>query len=296
MFKYGRIPLKSYIEPLAKTVSVDNAYRTINLCLTAGGIAGVYQAGVTGYLLALYNDKKIFFNRIYGSSAGAFAGAFFLFMIMRYENNLPTYDIDDFMNMFHVKLPEEAKKENHYLALAWKNILIDIFPEDIHLYCNGKLTIAINVIDNFRIVHKEISYFKSKEHLIDVITTSMSIPFLTIPSLFARYNCPFTNKSYLAFDGVFTPKINPENESIYPVLVVDLHQHPYPLTKRLHLLEKSYDFLAIEGIQDTHLLFTEQREISSLYFDKTGSTNKVMKFTFFHFLFFCFFIIKTRFI
>jgi hypothetical protein len=243
--------------------------RKINVALSGGGMAGCYQSGVIAYLLYLHHKKRLDIGQVYGTSAGAVAG-----VVLLYATKNHFFTIDDFMNMVHTQLLKEYEKERKYIANAWYNILEKILPDDIHLICTNKLHIGIMVQENIGFVQKTISEYDSKHHLLDTIFTSMSLPYLTIPTGYKEYLCPFTKKTYTAIDGIFTPEIQDTNcETLY----INVFKHNYPLMKRLYPCESSYDFLVKEGIDNIHDFFHKKKQIPTLYFYKKKYSEKVQK-------------------
>ena len=216
-----------------------------NIAFTGGGMAAFFQTGFIGYLLAL-RDHRRNIRRIYGTSAGSLASVMFALML-----NDPTVTIDHFLQCVAARLQEECVKEQGYLVNAWCTILRELLPENIHEYCTDRVFINILVLEKFRFKAKVISRYASKEHVIDVVRTSMSIPILTIPGLWARYTCPFEKKSFMAFDGIALPRV----QTAAPTLVVDIYKHTYPTWKRLHIFEKSYDFMVMDGIKEAGAFF-----------------------------------------
>lgn len=259
--------LSRYIEERLVKLNgnIEQRLHKVNLVLSAGGMCGMYQAGITGFLLNK-RQNKIQIHKIYGVSAGSCAGAFFIFM----EQPTSNFSIDDFVKLVDTNLRNEYEKEKHYITNAWRNVMKEIFPDDIHIHCNGRLHIAIHCLErNGRIVRKVINCYKSKDHLIDVIHTSMSVPLVTIPEFVKKYKCPFTNQTLYAFDGMIVPEIIDDEDKKFPCLVADLHRHTYPFLKRLYLSESSYDFLVLDGIDDIHRLLSDGKSLPSLYFQKT---------------------------
>jgi hypothetical protein len=230
--------------------------KTINVAFSGGGMAGLYQSGAIGYLIGLCRKKLLSINHVLGSSVGAYSGIITCFML--YDNS---FTINKLMKIINKQIKND--KENRQLINAWCNLLHKYLPKDIYKFCNNKLFIGIQVQEGLNFVHKVISNYKSNEHLIDVIYTSMSLPFLTIPTMFKKYKCPYDKKVYNAMDGVFTPDIK---DTKYKTLYVNIYKHPYDIKKRLLICEDSYDFLVKEGIHDMYNFFTKNKTKPTIYY------------------------------
>ena len=195
------IQLFDYVSKLT-TITQYSESIPINICLSGGGMAGMYQSGVLAYIYSLYLQKKIKINHIYGTSAGAFSGIILLLAINQhhFDENY-SMNIDKFMDIIQNKIP---KSSNQYLGLVYRDLFNELLPDDIHNYCNDKLFISVNVINNSifyeRIV---VSKYSSKEYLLDVLLASASVPYITIPSFFSLYSCLSTKKKCMRLTVYF---------------------------------------------------------------------------------------------
>lgn len=236
----------SYLLQKAGGDSILTHIPKLDVVFSGGGISGMYQLGVIAYLSSHLKPTQI--DRHYGTSVGSASAVFSALMAAD-----PSFSIDKVMEYINAKFKDEFNRENSYIINAWRNMQRDLLPENIHEICTDKVFITITVIENFRLKHKVISRFFSKEHLLDVVHTSMSIPFLTIPGLWKSYYCPFDKHTFKAVDGVFNAAASAHRRNNHPTLFVNVVWHNYPFVKRLHLFETSYDSFVVDGMRDVNL-------------------------------------------
>ncbi len=67
-----------FICDLTNKLIIKPNYQNFNLCISGGGMAAMYSAGIIDFLQNLHHSKKININNIYCTSAGAIAGLFFI--------------------------------------------------------------------------------------------------------------------------------------------------------------------------------------------------------------------------
>lgn len=248
----------------------DSSIKKINLALSGGGMAGMYHGGVCKHLLEMYRRKKLDIIHVYGTSAGAFVGAFFIYHMVN-----PNANVDDFLNTFHTVFKNECKMGNFRILPVWRKLCDMILPDDIHVSCSGKLHVAVMMKDQRGIRQKVISQYNSKNELIDILSMSGFIPLLTGLSPCATYICPVTKYSYPVVDGIFTPPI--ENTQ-YETLYINLNKHRYPLIKRLFYFEKPMNNLIEEGYKNSNDFFYHKKEIPTLYLYEQGYNKKHKKY------------------
>ena len=229
-----------------------------NICLSGGGVVGFYETGVLCYLQSLISSTIVTtnnFHHIYGTSAGAFA-AVFLAYILNEPNN--KWIIDKFMekvdDIFFSRKPTTTTKRR--ACYYFRKLLEELLPENINEYCTDRVFIKIYVFENFQFREKIISQYASKAHVIDAVYASMAIPLLSIPYMWHSYYCPYENKYFMAFDGLFPTIV----DLSYPTLNVNIMLHTYPMWKRINVFENSYDFLVMEGIMDMDRFLQQQQE------------------------------------
>ena len=231
--------------------------RRMNIVFSGGGMSGMYQLGVIAYLSSTRPHTQI--NRIYGTSAGSISAVVFAFILDTQIAHSAAL-IDRNMQYMNNHLQREYHNEHRFIINAWRNILRELLPENIHEICTNKVFITMNVFSGGRFRNKVVSRFASKEHLLDVVHSSMSIPFLTIPGLWKLYRCPFDGRAYVAVDGFFNSYVayddhinDQDNET--KTLFVNILLHKYPFMKRLHLFETSYESFVVDGIRDAESFF-----------------------------------------
>lgn len=250
--------ITTYIESLigggSETEDDIDLFPEQNVMFVSGALGGLYQMGVTAYLSAvLVNETKNATHKIkniYGTSAGAVSGPILAYLL---NVEKPTAKMDEWIQLINTKLHAECQREDGHIIRAWINLLDEFFPENIHEFCSDKVFITMTVFENYRASKKVVHKYLSKQHLLHVISTAMSIPFITIPTTHVIYKCPFENRDFHAVDGI---TIAPIVENDYPTLYVNIFRHFYPFFKRLHTFwTQNYDFLVINGIQDAHVFF-----------------------------------------
>ena len=233
----------------------------LDVVFSGGGMAGLYQLGVVAYMASLiqagvWSASRV--GRIYGTSAGCLSSIFLALVLSDPSSSSDSAgcSVDRIMKHVNANLHHEYAREGRSIVRAWINILGALLPENVHEICSHKVFITINVFDRFRFKNKVVSRFASKEHLLDVVHTSMALPWLTIPGLWKTYVCPFEGRSYAAVDGLFNaaPVGAPTPTT---TLFVNILVHKYPFVKRLHIFEyERYDWLVIEGIQAAKSVFS----------------------------------------
>ena len=247
----------------------DSSIKKINLALSGGGMAGLYQVGVCKHLIELHHSNKLDIVNVYGTSVGAFVGAVFIHHMAKPNT------FNDNMNVFHSICINECKVGNIRILSMMRKLCDVMLSDDIHLLCSNKLHIAIMTKDKRGIRQKVITQYSSKNDLINIITTSAFVPLLTGSWLYSTYVCPVTKCSYIAIDGIFTPPI--ENNH-YETLYVNLNKHDYSLIKRMFYFEKSSNIMLNEGYKNSIDFFSNKKEIPTLYLYERGYNTKHKKY------------------
>ena len=234
----------------------------LHVVFSGGGIVGLYQLGVIVYIMYRHHRRAArranspASVRIQGTSVGCISAIFLALMLSESsEQSSREFTIEKFMDFVKDNFEREYTRENNNIANALRNVLRELLPENVHEICTDKVFITLNVFQNFRFRNKVVSRFFSKEHLIDVVHSSTSIHFLTIPWFWKTYHCPFEGRSYAVVDGILNAKLPPISELTDTTLHVNIIMHSYPFVKRLHLFEKSYDFMVVDGIKDAKAFF-----------------------------------------
>jgi len=249
---YPKITYEDHIEnTLNDTIIIDPKYKKINIYISGGGMAVIYSSGPLIFIHNFIKNKQIEINHIYGTSAGAICGLFFIWYL---NNDLFDkkyyFNISYFINFLNNDI-RNAYNKHSYVVDNFITLLEKIIPPDLYKYCNDKLFITIHIIDGWKIKQEVISNYYSNEHLLNVLKCSSTIPYITIPKLTTIYYDLFSNKKFYAFDGVFPRIVN----KIYPTFCIDLIYYDYPFLNRMRCVDKTYDTLFIDGFNDAYNFF-----------------------------------------
>ena len=271
-----QIKLNKYANYLATQTEPCDELKTINLILGAGGLAGYYSAGVAGYIISLVLNGKIKINHIYGTSCGAIIGVL-LIHTLKYKN----FGIDQSMNYSNNELRLMYKNNNIKISDAYKKLLEDTLTDDIHELCTDKFFVNFHIWTKYGLQHRCISKYTSKEHLINCVIASASVPYLSINSFCTKYICPFESITYMAFDGCTFNK-NMLKDTKYQTIYVDITSYNYDVIKRLIPIDSCIEKHAINGIYDMYYLLTEKKQTKTLYIydknkHKTSLLIKILK-------------------
>jgi hypothetical protein len=258
VFEFPPINYEEYTLMLAKDIQIhEPENKHVNVCISGGGLATLYASGPLSIIAELVKQSKIQVHHIYTTSAGAFAGIFFMFNL---HNELfeeeQTITISKFIHMLNTEL-KCIYEEQKYIMNSWIKLVEKYIPKDFYKLCDDKLFITIHVIENFSIVQKNISKYESNEHLINTMKCCGTIPYVTVPELYTLYQ-----KKECAVDGMFPTIVDNEHKTIY----INVLRHPYPTVNRIYLLDKIYDPLLIEGLYDVHNFYKNNKSCSCLYY------------------------------
>ena len=79
---FPEINFEEYISTMAKDLYIhDVENKHINICISGGGLAVMYAAGVLGVIVELVKQRKLQIHHIYSTSAGAMAGILFIMIL-----------------------------------------------------------------------------------------------------------------------------------------------------------------------------------------------------------------------
>lgn len=210
----------------------------INLLLTGGGLASYYEGGVLKYLTKFsQNTNKLNIKNIYCVSGGALFGVLYIADI----------DIEDVIITYNEVKNDPIKSKKHVTEVL-KEMLIKFLPEDIHIKCNDRLTIFVyDVISYITQNRIAINRFESRADLIDIITASCSIPYVTKTS--GCYKCR-DNKYYI--DGIDIDMSLIKESNNLPNLIIDLDHVPYSTKHKINFIDNSIHDIVIKGMNDIH--------------------------------------------
>ncbi len=249
---------------------------TFNIISTGGGVAGIYTSGVFGYLYELIKNNKIKLGKIFGASSGALNASFFLVTIflLDHPEYLHDYPINNNQAIDYIYRASNKHKDNIRVAIEYAKILSEIFPPNFYKFCNNKLYVFIHIMTWYGPKQIVVNKFYSNEHLINTIVASCSIPYITIPSLYTKYYCYETNKTFYAFDGVnpklLTDVINKDDKN----LCINLMNYYYPVYYRLFPVDDNFEHLYLRGLCDINKLLIHNIPSKVIYFKKSKDESK----------------------
>lgn len=271
-----QIKLNKYANHLATQTEICDELKTINLIFGAGGLAGYYSVGIAGYINSLVLNKKIQINNIYGTSCGALISVV-LIQSFKYRN----FGMDESLNYSNNELKLMYKNSNMKITDSYRKLLEDILTDDIHELCTDKLFINFYVLTKYGLQQRCISKYTSKQHVINCVVASASIPYISINSFCTKYLCPFESTTYMAFDGIKFNK-NMLKDTKYQTIYVNISSYNYDIIKRMIPIDNCIEKHVINGIYDMYYLLTEKKQIKTLYIydrnkQKTSFLIKILK-------------------
>jgi hypothetical protein len=172
----------------------------IDFICTAGGMKAMFISDC----IPLLKDKGFIVSRASGASSGSFAAVCVLANI-------------DARRCKEIYTKLQNKNKNLYVGEAMKEFCEELFPENAHEICNGKLYISIHVLTAFGIKRKVISKWDSREDLIDCVLASSTVPFITFPMWYYNF------RGMKCIDGFY-----PESLGKTPTFFCNLWEIEYP--------------------------------------------------------------------
>jgi len=252
----SKICTEHYINLLTKdeNIHVPESTKNINVCISGGGMAGIYFAGCASFLTYMTVNKNLKIHKIYGTSAGSIAGLLLILCLHsikneKYHNTKYEMNCSKIIYLVNNRLREKYIN-NQYITDIWIEFLEEIIPPDLYIICCNKLFITINIFDGFIIRKKVISKYKNNKHLLNTIKCSATIPYLTTNNI-SKYNNYFTETEYYAFDGIF-PIID---DLTFPTLYINLLAINYSLFNRISVVDKCYESLVYDGLHDIYNMY-----------------------------------------
>jgi hypothetical protein len=252
----SKICTEHYINLLTKdeNIHVPESKKNINVCISGGGMAGIYFAGCASFLTYMTVNKNLKIHKIYGTSAGSIAGLLLILCLYsikneKYHNTKYEMNCSKIIYLVNNRLREKYIN-NQYITDIWIEFLEEIIPPDLYIICCNKLFITINIFDGFIIRKKVISKYKNNKHLLNTIKCSATIPYLTTNNI-SKYNNYFTETDYYAFDGIF-PIID---DLTFPTLYINLLAINYSLFNRISVVDKCYESLVYDGLHDIYNMY-----------------------------------------
>lgn len=211
----------------------DEKLKKINLLLPGGGLMCFYQYGALKLLKKFIDNGSIEINKIYCASGGSVVGALFLSGI----------DINEVSNFYN---ENKKNKNNKSLINILYDTLNDILPENCHELCTDKLFIYVSEYNPpFSFYSHIISKFESKEHLINMIAASSSIPFFTSDGFYKYKNKYYYDGLDINFDDI---EYSPETKNV----IIDIEDIEHRLDKKYSFVDDHFEILMLRGIIDMH--------------------------------------------
>jgi hypothetical protein len=248
--RYPQIQFDSYIEALATKpyVCVPKDKTEINVCISGGGMASMYSSGLLTFLYYLEKHDKITVKHVYGTSAGAISGFFYLLLVYNQTIGYTELNVSRFISDINNNVKDKYAK-HPYVIDNWMEYIQENIPVDFYKYCSNKLFITFHVIEyGCLFIQKTVSVYTSNEHLINIIRCSGTIPYITIPNIATR----LYNTTQYAYDGIYPQVVDNSRWTLY----VNMLYHNYSLTKRISICDKSYEPLFIEGVYDIYHFYS----------------------------------------
>jgi hypothetical protein len=272
---HPKISYESFIEELTSNdyiPTIRSEYQTINVCISGGGMADMYVSGIVEFLCYLEKQQKIKIQNIYGTSAGALVGLFFIWILNNNEF-VEDYKMNtsEILNLINNDLVS-AYKKNAYVIENWIEMIEKRIPPNLYTFCNDKLYITIHVFENYRFNQRTIHQYNSNNELLNILKCSGTIPFITINRISTLIENNQSNpKTFLhGFDGIYPEIIDNQ----YQTLNINLFNHHYSMLDRMTIKDSGYDKLMFDGLcdifkffhklshDDTHNLYDEKQIIS----------------------------------
>lgn len=236
--------LLSYIDNLVSNINIDNIPKNIDLILDGGGFNGIYQLGALMYLRHLEEKKYLCVKRISGTSIGAFMGVVYILNKIDYAIEAS----DKMLKYFREHL------DVRYCTKGLTDFLNEHMKKDDYLLINNRLYITyFNNKTKKQVIKNK---YKSNEDLIEQITKSAYLPFLS------GLNPSHDN----SVDGI-NPYIFKRNNR--KSLFIRLMSHKQASTSLNIKYEINSYGRILEGVLDINKFFTTgQRTILCSYVDE----------------------------
>jgi hypothetical protein len=240
--------------------NLDIKYNEFDLILGGGGFKGYFHTGLCKILKHYEINKQIKIRYIIGSSTGALSAVMYICSIHHHK----------WINGFY-KIKNSIK--NSDLQTVVIDLIKNDLPDDAYLLCNGKLKISLSKLTFFGFKHVLIDKFDSNEHLLNVLSASIKIPYLTSNEIFG---CRINNNIY--YDSFFT-RITPiiYNNDL-PQLVIKTVSINYLNSLSLKPNDSFIELLVLRGLYESkHFLTVNKNNDSIFWIEKSYSKNKKNK-------------------
>ena len=232
------------LELFEKNILTENfniKHPNFDLIVGGGGFRCYYHLGFFKLL------KKMNYNPRYfiGTSSGAISIVYYICRLTD-EQIFNTYDIIQAYMQSGFCLHDAAVQALHI-----------ILPSNAHEICSGKIKIFVSELQWFSFTKKYIDHFETLDDLINAISASINIPWLTSNNIFGT----IINGSR-CYDGCFTsivPIFCPQTHDLNQ-LVLLTHRVNYPKRLTLWPGDSHIYLLALKGLIEAKDFFTNKSE------------------------------------
>lgn len=253
-------------EKITLTDSFDIQHTNFDLVVGGGGFRCYYHLGFFKLI------KKMNYNPRYfiGTSSGAISIVYY------------TCGLTDAQIFKTYEIIQKLMNSSLGLCLhdAAVQALQTILPPNAHELCSGKIKILVSELRWFGFVKKYIDKFETFDDLINAISASINIPWLTSSNIYGT----IINGSR-CYDGCFTsvvPIFCPQTHDLNQ-LVLLTHKVVYPKKLTLYPGDSHIYLLALKGLIEAKDFFTKKSEHhiikwidKSRYKPKSKSKNKLV--------------------
>lgn len=220
----------------------DIKHKYFDLILAGGGFKGYYHLGLFKILKHHEKQNKIKIRHIVGTSTGAISAVI-------YACDL---DFNRWINTFY-KIKENIHKSDLHQTVI--NILKDELPENAYQICTNKIKISTSKLTIFGFVEIMFDKFESNEHLLQVLSGSIKIPYLTSKSLFGEK----INNNYY-YDGFFTRLCPIIFNNNIPQLFIKTYASNYSNSLSLKPVDSHIELLSLRGLYESKKFFKHDKQ------------------------------------
>lgn len=141
-----------------------------HISFAGGAVVSFFNVGVASWMIKNVDRDEI--SLVHGVSGGALCGAWLLCAPDAQSFHFTT-------NQYIEEWDAQIERMGGHLALGrslgyHRSLLERCLPEDAHEVCSNRLSIALTNLQTRRV--ETVSFFESRDYLIDVLIASMTIP------------------------------------------------------------------------------------------------------------------------
>mmetsp|Transcript_11205 Transcript_11205/g.19148 ORF Transcript_11205/g.19148 Transcript_11205/m.19148 type:complete len:379 (-) Transcript_11205:103-1239(-) len=208
----------------------DNICEEIDVVISGGGMKGFFSVGCWSVLKTLIEKKQISVKRWAGTSVGAGCVAYMCCGIdpVLWSNT-------------YWRTRRLIRSDGVTIVESFKILSDEVLPDNAHELCSGKVFISITLLTVFGPKNIIVSKFHSKSDLIEAVTASCSIPFMTSRNIVSYF------RGMRVLDGGFTNNTPLFHDSPRRQLVLYTPRVHYPSGLVLNMKDPCIDSLIIRG-------------------------------------------------